>query len=750
MRNTSLDARNFFDGATPSVLKLNQFGGSVGGPIVKDKAFFFAGFEGMRQRTSVPIVETTPSALAWSQAVAAIAPLRKAFPVGQFASANPLLDVASVQAPGSVGENSGTIRFDYNFSEKYRFYTRYNRDQGEGLVTQNSTGSYYTETAVPQNLVASFNQILAPTIINETKFGFNGAKTRANATAPQVPGVDLTGVTINLTGSVALAGIAGQAGSAGIAAPTGQLRLSSALNGRGAPYTNYSLSFIDSLSVIRGTHSLKFGVEIRPITMYTSYLGGTTYAFSNVQNFLADIPSSVSFNGDTVDQSPFTGKGGVTHLKQTYYIGYAQDEWKIRPNLTMSYGLRYEYYSPLHEANDKVLLFDIASGTLKPNYKGDWYQVSKLNFAPRLAFSWQPEKMQKTVFRVGAGYYYGPGQGEDQIQPALNDRINRTITSGALLTYPVSAQSILSSYNINDPNLQFQPRAYDGGYKIPEKVLQYTASIQQALPSNTVLTVAYVGSQGRNLFLRGITNKITDVTMNPTTGAGSAVREFGNGFAEIDLKTSGGNDHYNGLQTSLNRRFSQGLTVGAQYVWSHSLGNTDGSNEARSSANNYSYRSEYGNNTFDVRQSFNLSALYEVPFGTGRKMGASANPLVKAVLGGWQVGGIVNARTGLPIEVLLTRPDIVYRNNSTGAITAAPVVQNGVVLTTPVVNVPGGGNSRNIRRPDLVAGVDPYLKNSETQWINPAAFSVPAAGSVWQPGARCVLRAFDAAIGYDV
>jgi hypothetical protein len=220
----------------------------------------------------------------------------------------------------------------------------------------------------------------------------------------------------------------------------------------------------------------------------------------------------------------------------------------------MSYGLRYEYYSPLHEANDKVLLFDIASGTLKPNYKGDWYQVSKLNFAPRLAFSWQPEKMQKTVFRVGAGYYYGPGQGEDQIQPALNDRINRTITSGALLTYPVSAQSILSSYNINDPNLQFQPRAYDGGYKIPEKVLQYTASIQQALPSNTVLTVAYVGSQGRNLFLRGITNKITDVTMNPTTGAGSAVREFGNGFAEIDLKTSGGNDHYNGLQTSLNRR----------------------------------------------------------------------------------------------------------------------------------------------------------------------------------------------------
>jgi Carboxypeptidase regulatory-like domain len=729
LRNTSLDARNFFDGANPSVLKLNQFGGSIGGPIVKDKAFFFAGYEGMRQRTSVPIVETTPSALAWSQAVPAIQALRAAFPVGQFASSNPLLDVASVQGPGSVDENSGTIRFDYNFNDKFRFYTRYNRDQGEALVTQNSTLSYYTETAVPQNLVASLNQILSPTIINETKFGFNGSKTRVNATAPQIPGVDLTGVTINLTGSVALAGIAGQAGSAGIAAPTGQLRLSSALNGRAAPYTNYSLSFIDSLSVIRGTHALKFGVEVRPITMYTSYQGGVTYAFSNIQNFLADSPSSVSFNGDTTTQSPFTGKGGVTHLKQTYYIFYAQDEWKIKPNLTMSYGLRYEYYSPMQEANDKVLFFDIPTGSLKANYSGDWYKTSKLNFGPRLAFSWQPEKLQKTVFRIGAGYYYGPGQGEDQIQPALNDRINRTITSGSLLTFPVSPQTLLSSFNISDPNLQFQPRAYDPGYQIPEKVLQYTASIQQQLPSDTVLTVAYVGSQGRNLFLRGITNKITGVTMNPTTGVGTAVREFGNQFAEIDLKTSGGNDHYNGLQTSLNRRFSQGLTLGAQYVWSHSLGNTDGSNEARTSSNNYSYTSEYGNNTFDVRQSFNLSALYEVPFGKAHGFGSNAGPVAKAILGGWQVGGIVNARTGLPIEVLITRPDIVYRNNSTGAITSAPVVSNGVVLTTPIVNVPGGGNSRNIRRPDLVPGVDPYLRNSETQWINPAAFAVPQAGT---------------------
>jgi hypothetical protein len=740
VRNDALDARNFFDGASPSILRLNQFGGSLGGPFVKDKFFFFAGYEGLRQRTTSPFVETTPSAAAWAQAVPAIRPLQGAFPKGQFASANPLFDVAVVQGPGSIDEDSGNVRFDYVFNDKYKMYARYNRDQGTGLITQNSTLSYLTEAAVPQNLVVAFIQVLSPTLINETKFGFNGAKSRVNATAPQVPGVDLTGVTLSLSGTVVLGGVAGLGGAAGIASPTGQLRLSSALNGRGAPYTNYSLSFIDSLTVIRSTHSMKFGVEIRPQQMKTAYLGGTTYTFSNITNFLNDVPQQIQFNGDTNTLSPFTGKSGFEIMRQTYYIGYFQDEWKIRPTFTRSYGLRYEYYTPLHETNNKVDFFDIPTGKLIPNYTGDWYKMSKKNFGPRLALSWSPQKFaNKTVFRIGGGYYYGPGQGEDQVQPAVNDRINRTLTSGPLLSYPLNPQDIFSNYNINDPNLQFQPRAYAPGYTIPEKILQYTASIEQQLPSNTVLTVGYVGSQGRNLFLRSITNKIIGVTMNPTTGAGTAVREFGNAYAEIDVKTSGGTDHYNALQTTLNRRFAQGLSLGSQYTWSHSIGDTNGSNDARTASNNYSFTADYGDNQSDVRQSFNLSALYEVPFGTGKKFGANSSLLAKAALGGWQIGGLFNARTGLPIEVLITRPDIVYRNNTTGAITAKPVVVGGVVQTTPIINVPGGGASRNTRRPDLVPGVNPYVVNGGTLWVNPAAFAVPQAGTFGDLG-RNALR----------
>jgi hypothetical protein len=758
-RNDALDARNEFDGAKPSVLRLNQYGGSVGGPIIKDKLFFFAGVESLAQRTAVPFVENTlstavrnardcnpgetPSTTTITCINPAVRPLIKAFPVGVSATSNPFFDRDNVREPGTVDEYSGNIRFDYQATDKDKFYVRYNRDQGYGTLPLNSAGSGTYETIVPQNAVFTYNRIITASLINEAKFGFNGSKTRVSGLAPVVPGINLNGV------SIALNGVQTLDGTPGYALPTGLLRISTAFNGSAAPYTNYSLSFIDSLTKIKGTHNFKAGIEIRPQRIENAILGGITYTFPSVQGFLNAAPSQIAINGNTNDVSPFTGKGGYFHMRQTFYIGYMQDEWRIRPNLTMSYGLRYEYYSPLHEANDKVLWFDVSSGTLIPNYSKDWYKMKTTNLGPRLGFSWSPEKLSnQTVFRIGAGYYYGPGLTEGQTQPPQNDRINRTITSGSLLTFPADVPTILSA-GINDPNLQFQPRAYLPGYQIPEKILQYSASVEQQLPDNTLLTVAFVGSQGRNLFLRGITNRITGFVENPTSGAATVVREFSlvngltvtNRFAEIDTKTGGGTDHYNGLQILLNHRFSKGLTFATNYVWGHSIGNSDGSKDARSSANNYSFSTEFGDNISDVRQSFNLSMLYEMPYGSGQKYGTNAQPIMKTLFGGWQFGTLFNARTGLPIDVEIARNSlIVYRNNQTGMITTSPVVANdGTVLTTPIVNVPGGGQSRNVQRPDLVPGADPYLHNQGWLYLNPAAFTMPKPGTYGNLG-RNALR----------
>lgn len=726
LRNNKLDARNFFD-QQKSPLRLNQFGGSFGGPIVKEKLFFFAAFEALRQRAGLNFVETVPSASARARAVPSIQPLLAVYPSGRIASANPDLDIATLNASSRIDENYGSIRFDYRLNDKHTFYGRYYRDQGESFLPIGVTGNGQRYNAVPQNAVLNHQWIVSPTVINEFKLGLNAYKTRSNGFAPSVPGIDVGAISVNFTGSVALPGIGGQGTSAGAAAAGGLIRANSAFNGRGQPYTNYSVPIVDSISVLRNSHNMKFGVEIRPIRMYTDRQGGTTYTFSNLNDLLANRPGSIQFSGDVSAPSPFNGGAtGVRLAKQEYYIGYAQDEWKIRPNFTMNYGLRYEYFGVLKEDRNLDIVFDTVNGGLK-DPKTPFYQSSKKNFAPRLAFTWAPERFaNKTVFRVGSGIYYGPGQGEDLLQPIESDRVSTTLPAGSV--FPISPANIIANYDINSPTLRFQPRAYAPGYRVPERVFSYTASIQQTLPFDSILTVAYVGSQGRNLFLRSITNKIVSVGTNPATGAAIVTREFGDRFAEVDYKTSGGRDNYNSLQTTLNRRFSRGLTFGMQYTWAHSLGTSAGSNEARTAANPYDFNADYGNNNFDVRHSMNITGLYELPIGRGQRW--MKDGFASRVLGNWQLGGVYNYRTGLPIEVLVTRPDVVYRVNTTGQILNAPLVTNGQVLTTAVINTLGGGASRNIRRPDVVAGVNPYATGGDKrQILNSAAFSIPAPGT---------------------
>jgi hypothetical protein len=380
------------------------------------------------------------------------------------------------------------------------------------------------------------------------------------------------------------------------------------------------------------------------------------------------------------------------------------------------------------------------------------------------------------VIRGGWGLYYGPGQTEDQIQPIESDRISSTITSGSLLAFPANIPAIVANFANNPNNRSYQPRAYSPDYKIPERVMQYTASWQQELPGKFVSTIAYVGSKGSNLFLRSVANKIlpgSTVILNGTnipSGFGvvnrtdangrvigvNTVREYSilsgtsvlNPYAEIDYKTSGGTDRYDALQTSISRQLSHGLTLNAQYTYSFSRGNTAGSNEARTSANLDDFEADRGRNNFDVRHTFNVSALYELPFGNGQKWDFG-NSAANYVLGGWEIGGIVNARSGLPIEVGIVRPDVVVVCQQAGGCPRDPnnvsagTFAQGFTANLPsfgasfpslppgfvaVVNTPGGGASRNVRRPDVVAGQPFYLDN-DRNILNPAAFAIPAAGT---------------------
>ncbi len=735
LRNDVFDARNFFDKVGKAPLRLNQFGASLGGPIIQNKFFFFGSYEGYRLRSGINIVEAVPSDAVRPRAVAAIAPLIDAFRgPGAFrlagASTNPDFDIYQLQSGVVVDENSAGLRLDYKINERFTMYGRYFRDQGTTSQPEGVTGRRSIYRAVPQNGVVSLQGALTQKIVNELKFGYNGALTRVVGTAPSVNGIDMSRIAINLSGSVANTGIAGQGASSGIAVPGGLIRGSSAFNGRGFPYTPYSLSFIDNLSWVKGNHNLKFGVEVRALRLYTDRLGGTTYSFSNLNDFLANRALQIQYVGDLSNPSPFNhGASGNRLAKTEFYVGYAQDEWKVTPGVTLSYGLRYEYYTPLREERNLQVRFDINNGSLLAG-SGSSYHALKTNFGPRVGIAWSPNPSGKgwfgagkTVLRTGFGIYYGPGQIEDQIQPIESDRIQLTMSGGS---YPVDVQAVRDNFINNPNNRQYQPRAYSPDYKIPERIYQYSFSVQQELPYKMSATVAYVGSQGRNLFLRNWSNRIVQVLTNPDpTKSAIVIRQFdivqANGtvlkpYAEVDYKTSGGADSYNSLQLSAGRRFTTGLTLNSQYTFGKSYGNTSGSNDALTAGNPFDFNYDKGYNNTDIRQSFNLSAVYALPFG--QKLG----PVAKRLLSGWELGAIVNARTGLPIDVRVQRNDVVY-------VDAAGLYYNTpAVGRTAVINTPAGGASRNVRRPDLVPGANPFLGNDRA-FLNPAAFTIPKPGT---------------------
>jgi len=825
LRNDALDAANFFDNIVgkKAKLRLNQFGGSIGGPVVGKKTFFFFAFEGYRLRAGLNIIEAVPGAqsricapapngvpcVESSGAASRTLVLLPAFADPKAAiistgTGSNLFDVAQLQGNSSVNETSYAFRFDHTFNQKHSMYFRYFRDKGENFQPEGVSGRNLNFLAVPQNGVIALQSVLKQNLVNELKFGYNGAFTRTNGIARSVPGVDLSAAAINISGNTANFAIAGQGTSAGTSNPGGLIRANSATNGRGQPYTAYSLSYIDNLSWTRGNHLLKFGGEIRPNRIWTDRLGGTTYVFNSLTDFLANRAASIQYLGDESDPSVFNnGFTGQRLAKSTYYIGYGQDEWKIRPNLTLNFGLRYEHYTPLEEANNAQVFFDTTNGVIKPSTPENNPLKGNHAFGPRIALTWSPNPNGsgffgggKTVLRGGFGIYYGVGQVEDQIQPIESDRIASTISNSAFdpnIAAFVAATRV--AFVANPNNRVYQPRAYASEYRIPEKIYAYTFSLQQELPYKVVATVAYVGSEGRNLFLRGLSNtlRVGNATIvngaalpsnagvvnrtDPTTGrivgvtsirvfdiinnaaacGASASNPICKPFAEIDTKTSGGTDNYRALQVALSRRIGTGVTLNSQYTFSRSFGLTSGSNEARNAAQPVggtprpsgdvdNYGADLGYNSFDVRHTFNFSAVYDLPFGKGKRydFGSVGN----AILGDWEIGAIFNARSGLPIDVTITRPEVAAICATAGgctinnSATSTIVVPQGFTVQLPsvsatqpmpvgftaVVNAPGGGASRQFRRPNLLPGMSPYL-NNDRNYINPAAFAIPAAGT---------------------
>src|SRR4029079_8226263 len=226
--------------------------------------------------------------------------------------------------------------------------------------------------------------------------------------------------------------------------------------------------------------------EVRAVRMSTDRIGGVTYTFANIGAFLQNQASTVQYLGDVSASSAFNnGATGERHVRQEYYVAYAQDEWHLAPRATLNYGLRYDYYTPLREANDLIVKFNIDTGVIDPNTT-TLYNSRKNNFQPRVSFTYAPGK---TVFRSGFGMFVGPGQTEEQIQPVERDRGRSTISNAS---YPVDPALLTANFVNNPNNRSYQPRAYANEYTIPERIYQYSASVQQDLGGRYTATAAYI------------------------------------------------------------------------------------------------------------------------------------------------------------------------------------------------------------------------------------------------------------------
>jgi hypothetical protein len=612
LRNNVFDAREPIDNLNPAQppFRLNQFGGSIGGPIAHDRTFFFVAYEGIRQDLGQTLLGFVPTDAFRAQVTAqspTLASVLNAYPHGQTALNS---QVARFVGEGDQldHENSAMVRVDHHFTPSTTAFLRFNADEAISIVPlAGSSGQYLTSqqeiSSRPVNGVIDLTHVFAPTLINEAKFGFNRSTViTGNLSATNLP------YTISVSGLTPL------------------------VNNQTKLGVGNSFSWVDDVNWVHGKHAVKAGAEVRRIQLDQGNTASGTVSFSSLAKFAANAVNSASYAAAL----PING------LRKTGYFGFVQDEYRWKPNLTINAGLRYEFYNRFNEVQNRAIPFDFATcgvqGFCAPG--AEFSQPNTHNLDPRLAVAWAPDKFDnKTVLRIGAGIYHGDGQLDDQNLPIANEvpryALSSATTSG--LSFPIDpflavTPGIVSPRDMN----RLRKDMY---------VSQWGASIQQALGHDFVGTLSYVGSKGTHLLTTSYINVI-----NPLTGT-----RLYPGFGQVEYRGNDNNSSFNGLQASLHRSFTRGWLVSANYLWSHEI--DDGSLGGGNSdfPENVACRPcERASGDFDARHVFNATSVYQLPFGAGKRF-LSEPGILRSLFGAWDLTTIITARSGLPVNVTVDR-----------------------------------------------------------------------------------------------
>ncbi len=776
LRNNKLDANTFFNnsGGVPiGHFSQNQFGGTFGGPVIKNKTFFFVDSQGLLVRQAETEYSTVPTPLMQQGVFTELSPTLKASPVaGQGGCINnntiavscldptamkllalyPSPNIPSAVAKEGLAHSwtgannyqfvysvptdtySYDVRADHSINNNNRLFGRfsdYTVNRQDPPWTGNpvaGNGNFATQYHIYGKSVAlGWTDVLSPSMLNEVRAGFGRENAHSDALG-LVPGT-------SDADNYGLTGIPAGQFDEGIP-PINISGLERLGTGPWRPQVQVSQvwQLLDTLSWLKGNHSLKMGYEFRhesdnfldaespqgQITSSGIYTGNTGLG---VPDFLLGDVSSVAFTTPTV----------VHNYKYGSSL-FAQDTWRVRKDLTLNYGVRYELFSPLLNHQNAIANFTPANGGgFVDATSGDWYQrglvhPDKNDWAPRFGFSYQPAS--RFVLRGGYGIFYqqdvriGSESVLGENPPYFLDQTFSQSVGSTTPAFILSNGFPSALFGINALNLtSLHIRAQDPNERTPY-VEQVSFGPQIEFSKTTVFNISYVGNFGRKEDrLRnanqgevvGYTATGTPITLFPYANLNTTQSSTSGNHAFLELATNDGTADYNALEVSLKKRVSHGVAYGVNYTFSKNLSNfVDNLTGGSTPQNAYNYAAERSYSPFDQTHRFVGNLIYLLPIGKGGMILNNDN-MASRLIGGWQLNGILTLSSGIPFTVTSLDESATGSNHSSYA---------------NCIGNPYQGATTN---PSQLAG-----SAAPGFYLNPAAFAIPSLGTF----GNCAPRAF--------